>query len=267
MKLEGFNVPRLLRADNEWLALEMSIVKRPFVLDFAQATLDVRPDFSDDVWDDWHARCSETYGDDWKLVQRLLCSLESLGIYYLGVHRGNIAMALRDCPPAPTTTTLGLNAGTRLAETTHWKAKTAREAALGNSITRRSIYIRNRLFVTFFLNSINQPIHLIGELEPPFADAELLQIIALEQVFFGKIEMLPNEQQLSGLRLMQVLTVLQLPHGVASRVVHAFDFVGLHAGRLISINFRALAMMLRALEAKLAQLSPLDGYFKSFNHC
>src|SRR2546425_1192178 len=33
----GFNVPKLLRFDDELLVIEMSIVSRPFVLDFAGA--------------------------------------------------------------------------------------------------------------------------------------------------------------------------------------------------------------------------------------
>ena len=38
--VEGFSVPRMLYADAEYRALEMSIVRPPYCLDFATVTLD-----------------------------------------------------------------------------------------------------------------------------------------------------------------------------------------------------------------------------------
>lgn len=91
-EVAGFNVPVLIHADNGWRAIEISIVDRPFILDFAQAYLDAPPDFPEGVWDErlktWHSR----YGDDWPRVQRALLELERHGIFYLDVHRGNIAL-------------------------------------------------------------------------------------------------------------------------------------------------------------------------------
>jgi len=46
----GFNVPQLIRFDDELRIIEMSIVARPFVLDFAGAWLDTPPDFPDETW-------------------------------------------------------------------------------------------------------------------------------------------------------------------------------------------------------------------------
>src|ERR1041384_1379860 len=40
MSVAGFNVPQLIAFDDELRVLEMTIVKRPFVLDFAGAYLD-----------------------------------------------------------------------------------------------------------------------------------------------------------------------------------------------------------------------------------
>jgi hypothetical protein len=91
-ELEGFHVPILLRADDEFLAIEMTMVTRPFVLDFAQAYLDFPPDFSPKVWEDTHRLWSRRYGEDWPRVQRLLDALEGLGIYYLDVHGRNVAV-------------------------------------------------------------------------------------------------------------------------------------------------------------------------------
>src|SRR5713101_3514145 len=47
----GFNVPQLLGYHDDLRVLEMTIVKRPFVLDFAGAYLDVRPAFPQEVWE------------------------------------------------------------------------------------------------------------------------------------------------------------------------------------------------------------------------
>ena len=46
----GFNVPQLIRFDDELRVIEMSIVARPFVLDFAGAWLDTPPDFPGETW-------------------------------------------------------------------------------------------------------------------------------------------------------------------------------------------------------------------------
>jgi len=93
-KLEGFNVPVILWHDDRWRAIEMGIVEPPYILDFAQACLDLPPDFSTEVWDDTLRKWRKAYGDDWPRVQRLLRALEGLGIYYLDVHRRNIALAM-----------------------------------------------------------------------------------------------------------------------------------------------------------------------------
>lgn len=91
-ELAGFHVPVMICWDEAFLALELTIVTRPFVLDFAQAYLDFPPEFSPEVWAETHERWCRHYGDDWPRVQRLLSALEALGIYYLDVHRGNVAL-------------------------------------------------------------------------------------------------------------------------------------------------------------------------------
>jgi hypothetical protein len=58
----GFNVPQLIRAEDDLRVIEMTIVKQPFVLDFAGAYLDARPEFSADVWADWEAARREQFG-------------------------------------------------------------------------------------------------------------------------------------------------------------------------------------------------------------
>ena len=46
----GFNVPQLVGSDDGLRVLEITIVERPFVLDFAGAYLDSRPQFPEEVW-------------------------------------------------------------------------------------------------------------------------------------------------------------------------------------------------------------------------
>ena len=90
-EVAGFNVPVLFHADEGWRAIEMSIVDRPFIVDFAQAYLDAPPEFPDEVWEERMETWRERYEEEWPAVQRALWDLEQLGIYYLDVHRGNIA--------------------------------------------------------------------------------------------------------------------------------------------------------------------------------
>jgi hypothetical protein len=86
----GFNVPQLLGADDALRVLEMTIVRRPFVLDFAGAYLDVRPEFPADVWADWEAEKREQFEGRWRQVERVLTAFEEMGIYLLDVSTSNI---------------------------------------------------------------------------------------------------------------------------------------------------------------------------------
>lgn len=89
----GFNVPQLICADDELRIIEMSIVTRPFVLDFAGAYLDARPDFPDEVWAEWEAEKRELFDARWPEVRKILSALEEFGIYMVDVSPGNIAFA------------------------------------------------------------------------------------------------------------------------------------------------------------------------------
>jgi hypothetical protein len=89
-KVLDLHVPRLLRADESLLALEMTIVAPPFVLDFAGAWLDWPPEFSDEVWAERTAKWAEEFGDDWPKAQAILAELEELHIYMLDPSPNNI---------------------------------------------------------------------------------------------------------------------------------------------------------------------------------
>jgi hypothetical protein len=89
--IRNCRVPQLLGHDDNLLVLEMTIVKRPFVLDFAGAYLDEAPDFSDEVMADWRAEKQEQFEGHWSEVQAILRELEAYGIYMLDINPGNIS--------------------------------------------------------------------------------------------------------------------------------------------------------------------------------
>src|ERR1700720_3170165 len=91
----GFNVPQLLRIDEEWHAIEMTIVPQPFLLDFADALLDQAPDFSDDVLQQWEKDKKEIVGERWPVVTQVLAALRAYGIHFLDINPANVAFAER----------------------------------------------------------------------------------------------------------------------------------------------------------------------------
>ncbi len=86
----GFNVPELIDFDDGLPALEMTIVKRPFILDFAAAYLDRRPEFPEDTWTMWEEEKREQFEGRWPAVQEILAAFERIGIYLLDVSPANI---------------------------------------------------------------------------------------------------------------------------------------------------------------------------------
>ena len=79
-RILGFNVPQLLRIDEEFRAIEMTIVRPPFLLDFADALLDEAPDFTEEI-----------FGERWPEVTRILAALQAFDVYLLDVNPGNIS--------------------------------------------------------------------------------------------------------------------------------------------------------------------------------
>ena len=92
-EVQGFHVPQLIRSDDELLVIEMSIVTRPFLLDFAGAFLDERPKFSDEAWAEWETEKREQFGPRWNTIQSALDTLENWGIYLADVSPSNIAFS------------------------------------------------------------------------------------------------------------------------------------------------------------------------------
>jgi hypothetical protein len=89
--IRGFNVPQLIRFDDDLEVIEMSIVVRPFVLDFAGAWLDAPPDFSEEAWAEWEAEKREQFETRWPRVREVLGALEELDIHMVDVSPSNIA--------------------------------------------------------------------------------------------------------------------------------------------------------------------------------
>ncbi len=89
-QVEGFKVPELLRADDTLLVIEMSVVTRPYLLDFAGAYLDHPPEFPEDVWADWLEKKQEEFGVRLAIVESVLATLRSYGVHLLDIHPRNI---------------------------------------------------------------------------------------------------------------------------------------------------------------------------------
>jgi hypothetical protein len=70
-RIRGFNVPLLLQTDPDLLAIQMTIVDRPYVLDFAAARLDAQPDFPENVWEEWESERAEVFGGNWPEARRV----------------------------------------------------------------------------------------------------------------------------------------------------------------------------------------------------
>ena len=90
-RILGFNVPQLLSIDEEFRAIEMTIVRPPFLLDFADALLDEAPDFSEDVLRQWEEDKAEIFGARWPEVTRILAALQALDVYLLDINPRNIS--------------------------------------------------------------------------------------------------------------------------------------------------------------------------------
>lgn len=87
----GHHVPRLFDENPVLYVLEMTIVKPPFLLDFASAYLDWPPDFSAEVLQQWEEEKLEQFGANWPRVKVVLQVLEDrYGIYLFDVNPGNI---------------------------------------------------------------------------------------------------------------------------------------------------------------------------------
>ncbi len=90
-QVRGHTVPRVIAFDDELLAIEMSVVQPPFLLDFSSVHLDESPEFPEDVLDHWRQEKQEQFEDRWPAVELVLAELrDRCGIYLLDIHPGDI---------------------------------------------------------------------------------------------------------------------------------------------------------------------------------
>ena len=90
-RILGFHLPQLLGSDDDLRVIKMSVVTRPFVLDFAGAYLDQIPEFPEETWAQWKEDKKDQFGSRWPKVQEVLGELEELGIYMVDVTPSNVA--------------------------------------------------------------------------------------------------------------------------------------------------------------------------------
>ncbi|MEM9017901.1 MAG: hypothetical protein AAGC68_12880 [Verrucomicrobiota bacterium] len=92
-EIKGFQVPKLLGYDRKLEVIEISLVERPFCLDFASAYLDELPSYFPPFDENWHREKEDQFGaEKWPEVLAVLAELESLGIFQTDVSPSNIAL-------------------------------------------------------------------------------------------------------------------------------------------------------------------------------
>jgi hypothetical protein len=92
--INGFQIPRLIRSDDALRAIEMSIVRPPFILDFAAAYTIEEHDrfaFDEDVVQERESHWAEIFGDRWAAVQTICNEFTSrTGLILLDLSLNNI---------------------------------------------------------------------------------------------------------------------------------------------------------------------------------
>ena len=91
VSIQGHAVPQLYAFDDNLWIIEMSIVRPPFLLDFAKCDLDWATEFPEEVIAEELRKNEELFGEDWPKVQSIIAELETrFGIFFRDVHPGNI---------------------------------------------------------------------------------------------------------------------------------------------------------------------------------
>lgn len=91
----GHAVPELYGFNKELRVIEMSVVEKPYVLDFGKATLDGPPaDFPPEVWEQWQTQREEEFGDNWPHAATIFHQLKKqYGIWYVDLSPRNVGFA------------------------------------------------------------------------------------------------------------------------------------------------------------------------------
>jgi hypothetical protein len=99
-KIAGHNVPQFCFADVELMAIEMTLVPPPFILDFANAKRPWEvPEFDQEIMDEYHDRLRELFGARWSDALHVAAMFRgATGFELMDLHPGNIAF---DDPAPP----------------------------------------------------------------------------------------------------------------------------------------------------------------------
>lgn len=90
----GFAVPQLIGFSAELQIVEMSIVRPPFILDFAGSFLDQSPDFEPEAIEHWQAEKREEFGKHFSVAISLFEELRRrYGIYAWDLSPRNVQFA------------------------------------------------------------------------------------------------------------------------------------------------------------------------------
>lgn len=87
----GFSIPKLISYDARLLVIEMTIVQPPFLLDFAQATIDEPFEFEAGQEQEWWSEVEDAFGEHFSIAQDVFYALERIaGIYYYDLKPRNL---------------------------------------------------------------------------------------------------------------------------------------------------------------------------------
>jgi hypothetical protein len=89
--IHGCTLPSMVDFDDELGVIQMTVVTRPFILDFAGAYLDAAPEFSEETLAEWQADKREQFGSRWSDVQMILATLAGHRIFVVDVNPNNIS--------------------------------------------------------------------------------------------------------------------------------------------------------------------------------
>lgn len=94
VEIAGFSIPMLFRHDDDLMAIEISIVKPPFLVDFASAIFDEPPDFIEDEGNTFADFMRFRFDEHADAVLALYYELaSSTGIYLPDMHSENVKFA------------------------------------------------------------------------------------------------------------------------------------------------------------------------------
>ena len=90
-------VPKLIRQDDELLAIEMTVVAPPFLLDFVSAYTDDELEwlgFEDEVWAEREGHWADIFGERWAQVVGIRDEFHQItGLHLLDLSLNNIRLA------------------------------------------------------------------------------------------------------------------------------------------------------------------------------